>query len=319
MVFECAKCKKTFKALSWLKRHEQRKTPCVPTLERQDAPDHDTPKNRCKHCNRDYSSKKTLNEHIRLACKVAVRNTTVADNTNPGAGAASQSDGKAMTDLVAKLVDMLDTQNVRMLALIEQKLQIPTARPNTAAISTTVETVAVTNTTLAAGEVGLMQCDYNNIATDKRITFNIFGKESLTHATDARIKTILDDSLSSTASIPAAAQMAVTKTAMLIYSDPDHPENLTCYLPNKKTNDALVHTAQGWEIQPISIVIATIGQVTIDHIFAKQPHENADHYTLIMRELMKNEQSYISDSLIRPILVRNRSLLGDAPPTAGMP
>ena len=312
MVHVCGKCKKTFKSLSWLKRHEQRKTPCAPTIEPRPAHNQDTPKHRCKHCNRDYATHRSLNEHIRLACKVAARNTTIADDTTPGTGATPQPDVKSTTDiLLAKLIDVLAMLQPGM-------LQPATAHLNAAAISATVESVAVANTTQAAGENGLIKCDYASIATDKRITFNIFGKESLTHATDARIKTILDDSLSSTASIPAAAQMAVTKTAMLIYSDPDHPENLTCYLPNKKTNDALVHTAQGWEIQPISIVIATIGQVTIDHIFAKQPHENADHYTLIMKELQKNEQAYITDSLIRPILVRNRSLLGDAP-TAGTP
>ena len=29
--------------------------------------------------------------------------------------------------------------------------------------------------------------------------------------------------------------------ATMVYSDPAHPENLMCYLPNKKQDSALVH------------------------------------------------------------------------------
>ena len=55
----------------------------------------------------------------------------------------------------------------------------------------------ITNTTQAAGEVGLIQCDYSDIAMDKSVTFNRFGNESLAHTGD-RVKGILAESLRST-------------------------------------------------------------------------------------------------------------------------
>ncbi len=39
---------------------------------------------------------------------------------------------------------------------------------------------------------------------------------------------------------------------MLVYSDPDHPENLTCYLPNKKTNEK--RYVAGHELRPVLVV-----------------------------------------------------------------
>ena len=233
---------------------------------------------------------------------------------------------KAQTTEILTLMRQMTVNGVAP-APVTALMPAPTPATNTtmgamAIKEVSANTLAVSNTTLAAGEVGLIQCDYANIATDKSVAFNLFGKESLAHANSDRIRAILDESLRDTSSIQAAALMAVTKTAMLIYSDPDHPENLTCYMPNKKTNDVLAHTERGWEILPVSMVINQIGQKTIDHLFAKQPFENADHYTLIMKELQQNERAYISDAIIRPILIRNRSLLEvatDVMPKCGMP
>ena len=342
MAHQCTLCNKTFANLCWLKRHERRKTPCAVIVEPRPIQD-DMAKAKfpCKYCNRTYASNATMRRHIRETCTIA----PTVKNGNAGMdllyertlqqkheALQRQVDSLAL-QLKQQQVDDLKAQNADMQAIIMHmhSLSVPALMPalmpeGVPAImptpSPTVGSVVTTNTTLAAGEVGLIQCDYNNIATDKSVAFNLFGKESLAHANSDRIRAILDDSLSSTSSIQAAARMAVTKTAMLIYSDPDHPENLTCYMPNKKTNDVLTHTERGWEIYPVSVVINMIGQTTIDHIFAKQPFENADHYTLIMKELQKNEYAYISDSLIRPILIRNRSLLYGSLgtlPTVGMP
>ena len=365
MALECAKCKKTFKALSWLKRHERRKTPCAPYVE----PSADS-KYLCKHCGRDYASQKNLHVHVSFHCKIAARQgpSATAEPTYVPAVIDEQALAVSGPSSIsapgpADINEMAEikTQNARLMSMLEGMIHLMNATNSTAGGNPALGALAVnatmgslvdanpslgaltanatmrshvapnpvlgalaantaggaigaitntnTNTTQAAGEVGFIQCDYNNIATDKSITFNTFGNESLAHVTSARVRGILDDSMRETSSIQAAARMAVTKTAMLIFSDPDHPENLTCYLPNKKTNDVLVHTALGWEIYPIAVVINTIGQKTIDHLFAKQPFEDADLYTLIMKELQQNERAYISDAIVRPILVRNRSQL----------
>ena len=340
----CIQCKKIFDLPYILKRHQNNKRPCAPIVapgnpaEQQDS--------KCRFCNRVYSSASAMRYHIRTSCKIAPN----AKNGNAGMELLYEH-------TLQQRVMALEAQNAEMLALMRQMavtgaapasalaLTAPasalalTAPASTLALTDTalavtapvtnmtVETTTnfagpVTNTTLAAGEIGCQVCNVTNMDVNKSITFNTFGKESLAHANSDRIRVILDESLRDTSSIQAAALMAVTKTAMLIYSDPDHPENLTCYMPNKKTNDVLAHTERGWEIFPASVVINQIGQKTIDHIFDRQPHENANHYTLIMKELQQNEQAYIIDSIFRPVLIRNRCLLevsADVLPKSGTP
>ena len=99
------------------------------------------------------------------------------------------------------------------------------------------------------------------------------------------------------------------KTAMLVYSDPSRPENLTAYLPNKKTNDALVHTEAGWEVQPTKLVLPPMAQKTIDTLFDKQPYENAEAYGPLLKELQQNEARFAAGEELRPLLVRNKDLL----------
>jgi 23S rRNA A2030 N6-methylase RlmJ len=99
---------------------------------------------------------------------------------------------------------------------------------------------------------------------------------------------------------------------MLVYSDPDHPENLTAYLPNKKTNDVLVHAEAGWEVQPASLVLPPMAQKSVDTLFDHQPYEDADDYGPLMKELAENEKRYAAGSELRPILVRNKDLLARA-------
>jgi len=165
-----------------------------------------------------------------------------------------------------------------------------------------------------AGEVAV-QGDANQVDNRKQVIVNVFGKEGLDHVTMARIKAILDESLARPA-LPEAAQAAVMRTAMLVYSDPDHPENLTAYLPNKKTNDVLVHASRngttGWEVQPASLVLPPMAQKSVDTLFDRQPYENAEDYGPLMKELAENEKSYVTGHELRPILVRNKDLLARA-------
>jgi hypothetical protein len=162
-----------------------------------------------------------------------------------------------------------------------------------------------------AGEVAI-QGNANQVDNRKQVIINVFGKEGLDHATLARIKLILDESLAQTPALPMAANAAVLKTAMLVYSDPDHPENLTCYLPNKKTDDVLVHAAAGWEIQPASLVLPPMAKKSVDTLFDRQPFEDADEYGPLMKELADNEARYVAGTELRPILVRNKDLLARA-------
>jgi hypothetical protein len=134
----------------------------------------------------------------------------------------------------------------------------------------------------------------------------VFGQEKLDHVTAERVKTILDECLQRPA-LPQAADEAVLKAAMLVYSDPERPENLTAYMPNKKTNEALVHTTKGWEVQPTKLVLPPMALKSLDTIFGKQPPE--EEYAPLLKELQQNEARFAAGEELRPLLVRNKDLL----------
>ena len=142
------------------------------------------------------------------------------------------------------------------------------------------------------------------------ITLNItvFGGEDLTHVGSAAVRQVLDESRK-LPELALAAETAMLKTAMLIYSDPDHPENLTCYLPNKKRDETLVHTDAGWEIRPTRLVLPPMAQTSKNKIFNNQPYENVDDYGPLLIEIRDNEERYAGGQALRPILVRNKDLL----------
>ena len=172
--------------------------------------------------------------------------------------------------------------------------------------------------TITGGELGIQQHGngtinvYNKQVINNNIIINVFGKESMDHVTPAKIREILEESIQ-TPLTTQSLQNAVLKTAMLIYSDPDHPENLTCYLPNKKTNDVLIHTNRngvlGWEVLPASLVLPPMAITSIDAIFDHQPFDDAEMFKLLMVELRAREQEFCTGGLLRPVLVRNKELL----------
>ena len=161
--------------------------------------------------------------------------------------------------------------------------------------------------TQQAGEIALQAGDYAQVDNSKKVVnINVFGQERLDHVTAERIKAILDECLQRPA-LPQAADEAVLKAAMLVYSDPERPENLTAYLPNKKTNSALVHMSTGWEVQPTKLVLPPMALRSLDTIFGQQPH--TDEYAPLLKELQQNEARFVAGEELRPLLVRNKDLL----------
>jgi len=107
-----------------------------------------------------------------------------------------------------------------------------------------------------------------NEVTNNNLTVNVFGKERIDHISAPFIYRLLMDA--KTSAEPAV--QALLETALVIFSDPSKPENITCYLPNKKTQEALVHSATGWQIRPVELVLDPMMKRSIDVLFQKQPY-----------------------------------------------
>jgi hypothetical protein len=309
----CIRCCAIFTKPFYLRRHLARKTSCAPILEEADLSeevleDPDLAKKRCRFCGRVYSSYTSMRRHVRTSCRIAPNEK----NGDAGMEVLYEHTVRRQEARIAAL----EAQNAEMLALMKQL-----AAPGGGASG--VLGPGPSTATIQAGEVGIVATDHAVVAVDnsKKIVINVFGQEGLGHVTAERIRSILDEALRA-AALPAAAAAAVLKTAMAVFSDSEYPENLTCFLPNKKTNDALVHAEGGWDVQPTQLVLALMAQTSTDVLFEKQPYENAAAYAALMKKLAENEARYAAGAELRPLLVRNKALLAralEALPAAGCP
>ncbi len=300
----CEVCAKTFRFPSHLANHRAKKKSCALILE-PEAPQRETlggdpgGKMRCRFCGRTFSCYTAMRRHVRENCKIA-----------PNAKNGDKGMERLYEHTLQKQVDRLEVQNARM--------ETQNAEMKTMMQQLLRQQGASSSTTQRAGEIAL-QGDHAQVDNSKKIVINVFGKEGLGHVARENIKTVLDEVLqrpgltetpSDPAALSAAVDEAVLKTAMLVFSDPSRPENLTAYLPNKKTKDALVHTEAGWEIQPTTLVLPPMALKSIDALFGKQPHE--DEYAPLLKELQQNEARFAAGEALRPILVRNKDLLARA-------
>jgi hypothetical protein len=205
---------------------------------------------------------------------------------------------------------------------------------NQTAGTTTLHHPAETTVTAALTGGVAIQGDNNTInQIHNNIQINVFGQERVDHIGARQIYELLLNARNAT----EPAVQALLETALVIFSDPEHPENLTCYLPNKKTQDALIHGKTGWQIQPVELVLDPMMKRSFDVIFQKQPFggeeglpENPDIKGCgeVLKQLMRLEEDAHQSKRasgpngpLRSVLVRNKDelsrALGGAPGGAG--
>jgi hypothetical protein len=302
----CQKCGKYFAVNQGLKRHQARKTPCAPVLDMNDLLDEqkDSP-NRCKFCGRVFVSKATLTQHIRKSCKIAPRKGNV--------------DGmEKLYEHVIKRQAALDAE-VKMLKAQSCTSIIPSQVDGTALIDTIIAPKNNNQTII----VRTANIDQSVGKTTNNITINVFGQEKIDRITKPDVFKILRGLGPVGENIKAIAEKAIIQAAMLIFSDPAHPEDITCYLPNKKSDNALVHGETGWEVQPVGLVISPMATKAIDALFAQQPAPDTEtpandvkwmmnECGNIMRYIMNHEGDITNTpprGEMRGILIRNKELL----------
>lgn len=273
---KCARCEKEFQSPSHLRRHEQRKTPCALIIESHELPqDLQEKMFGCKFCGRRYASQPGLSRHLKT-CRIA--------GTDEG-------------------MQLLYTHTLK------KRAEAAEAR------ATEAEAVAARCLASLSSDINVVIGNQTNIAQQNiTVTINAFNNEAIMHIGPAQIKEVLDRALTDQPENSVQAAMnAMMRAAMLIYSDPEHPENLTCFLPNKKKDEAMVYVDRGgkkrWEIQSCNMVIPPMATKTLSTLFTYQPFENADHYGELMLALANNEKAYKDGREMRTILVRNKQLL----------
>jgi len=310
----CHKCGKLFTAPCRLKTHLLRKTPCDPILDTPEDATQVKP-HMCRYCGRGYSSTQAMHRHMRKSCKIAgseegmeklvehtLRKQLAAQEAKmEDILAQNKEQSKQMTEMAAMMKQMMSGQMVPAPAPAVQEEKQEKQEQG----------VGVNNGVVIQNQ------------TKQDITFNIFGAENLEHVTRASIAEIMA-SLKQFSAGDAAIQ-ALLQTAMLIFSDKEHPENITCYMPNKKRKEAMIYSALGWEIKPSSLVLPPMMQKSVDVLFDKQPIEGVGDTPLgtdmdacgqILKELERVEkdpqrvkQMAGNEGELKAVLVRNKDQL----------
>jgi hypothetical protein len=291
-VNQCSKCGRVFARKYALDRHlNERKHPCVAsTTIKPPAKGGHT----CLSCGREFCRPSNLTRHMSDGrCPIATPRITISAAKKGTIPASAKSED---------VKKHLEKTNKILLELSKEVASMRDERKS-------AEPTSVINN-----------------GTVNNITINIFGNENITHLTSLDVLRMLNtlpqakDFLTLENLLPAA-QQAVINTAMLIYSDEKRPENITCYLPNKKTDEVVVRGASGWEVRPYTLIVSPIAARVIELLFAKQPiagvdgispDEDNERWGKLLRCIRDNETTLTSPPMrgLRPILVRNRDMLG---------
>ena len=278
----CVKCGKVFGKPCLLKRHNQRKTSCAPIVSHTDlAVAEQARHHACKFCGHRFASAPGLSRHMKNSCKIA--------------GSAEGME-KLYEHTLKKHHQETAVLRAQVAALQSQVQALALPQASASAVTQHAQVI-----------VNAPQVTTNNI-----ININLFGGEKTDHIGLPQVRGLLDQTLKINQDPVQAAAQALIRAATLIYSDPTHPENLTCYLPNKKTDDVMVHGDGGWQIQPCQVVLPPMAARSCDLLFDNQPFEDAALYGDLMIALRDNEEAFNKGHQMRTILVRNKDLLDKA-------
>ena len=178
-----------------------------------------------------------------------------------------------------------------------------------AGLSTVPATATTLNNTLGAGATFIGRDQVNN-----NVTINIFGAEDTSYMRRPEVKAILDRALRVSPTDPQqAVRHALTQIGYSVYSNTEHPENITCYIPNKKREEVLVHTGERWELRPSSEVTPDMYVNSMNILFNQQPFEDVAKYGQLMTEARDREHDpHFASSLHRgytTLLTENKGKL----------
>jgi len=147
------------------------------------------------------------------------------------------------------------------------------------------------------------------------VTLNVFGSESTEHITTDRIRALFDEATLH------GADTLFDNAAALIFSDHDHPQNLTAFIPDAHKNGVMVYrglgeageaSSSGWEMVTLDSVAPPMVKRTLDLLQVRQPFEPGNHtlesYAEILQQIYSREEVYAAcrRGNLKAMLVRNR-------------
>jgi len=332
----CEKCGKVFAHPSWLKKHRERKRPCTPIVDQSALPASEADKPHvCPYCGRRFTALTNMRRHVRNSCKIAPNDkngTNGMDRLYEHTKRQQEllgEQGRQLEETRQQVKNLTDVISQLMATLSDAGPERPSleAIQATGVNTTVIQQLHVTenNVTNVRNEVSLEQT--NNV------TVNVFGQERVDHITAPQIYQLLMNAKNTA----DPGVQALLDAALVVFSDPSKPENITCYLPNKKTSDALVHEETGWQIKPIETVLSPMVRKSLDVLFLKQPYGHEEGLPTApditaCGEVLKLVAALESDPALskkttapygplRTVLVRNKDVLaranGGALPPAG--
>lgn len=256
---KCYNCGKVFRDENDLNRHKKRKTPCLI----RDIKDEDKVNpNRCIYCNKIFAKSFTLTKHLK-SCKIK----------NGG---------------LDKLYDKVKYEETIRIMKEEHERQIAniTAAVTAAAVVACEKKIeemlskqVVTNNTIIGN-------NNNNI----NITVNNYNKPNIDHLIklDTFSKLFLDK-------VVGTPMELISK----IWYDPEHPENTSIHLVNKKSGETLVMQNGAWITENIAAIIPFMRErvyaITIDMVKYNpkqlKPNGNFNDIEVQLEHNRKNEKN----------------------------
>ena len=297
----CQKCGKTFKKLCWLKRHSKRKTSCATIIRTKEIPLKEQVKPfHCKFCNRGFTNQHHMRRHIRKTCIIGNLDPLMIEHVKQQ---------QEQNILLQERLEKMETQVSQLVTLLTtREEQHNTSMTTQNGSNKTIATQGDNNTTTQ-----------NNIK--QNVTINIFGQETVDHIDYLTVYKLLNE-IQPRFEVQEAAKALLSEILLKIYGSADHPENRTCYLPNKKTSDTIVHGPGGWENRSSLRTCQPMIQKGLDVLFkfGNQPLSDKpgcenmkppDKFEDIYKALVAKESEYPGEmkNEIRAILLQIRTLL----------
>lgn len=242
---KCYNCGKVFRDDNDLARHKKRKTPC---LIRDITEEDRVNPNRCIYCNKVFAKNFTLTKHLK-SCKIK------------NGGLDKLYDKVKYEETIRIMKEEHERQMENITALITAAV--------TAAVSASCEQKfgeLLAKQTPAANTNAINNTVNNNIVVNNNnntvnIVINSYNKPNIDHLIklDTFSKLFLDK-------VVGTPMELISK----IWYDPEHPENTSIHLVNKKSGETLVMQNGAWITENIATIIPFMRErvyaITIDMV-----------------------------------------------------